>query len=133
MTFSASNGSSTITVSDTATAIVNDFVTFSGAASLGGNITAAVLNQEYQIASIVNDDSYTITAKDTGAAVTIVVIRVTEEALCWRYQINGSRHHRSRHGLGCGSLGPWNVGLVFFFDCRRFSLLLWSHDNFDKI
>ena len=61
VTFSASNGDATITVADTAHgAVQNDFVTFSGAATLGGNITAAVLNQEYQIATIVNANSYTI-------------------------------------------------------------------------
>ena len=60
------NDDATITVSDTAHgAVQNDFVTFSGAASLGGNIVANVLNQEYQIATIVNDNSYTIEAKDT--------------------------------------------------------------------
>ena len=67
VTFAATNGSSTITVSDTSHgAVVNDFVTFSGAASLGGVVIAAVLNQEYQIASVVNANSYTITAKDTS-------------------------------------------------------------------
>lgn len=72
VTFSASNGSSTLTVTDTGHgAFVNDFVTFSGAVSLGGNITAAVLNQEYQIASITDANTYTVTAKDTaGATVT---------------------------------------------------------------
>ena len=46
VTFAASNGSSTITATDSGhNAVVNDFVTFSGAASLGGNVTAAVLNQ----------------------------------------------------------------------------------------
>ena len=72
VTFSASNGDATITVADTGHgAVQNDFVTFSGAATLGGNITAAVLNQEYQIATIVNANSYTIEAKDTsGATVT---------------------------------------------------------------
>ena len=46
VTFSATNGSSTITVADTAHgAVAGDYVTFSGAASLGGNITAAVLNK----------------------------------------------------------------------------------------
>ena len=46
VTFAASNGSSTITVSDTGFgSSTGDFVTFSGAVSLGGNITAAVLNQ----------------------------------------------------------------------------------------
>ena len=63
VTFAATNGSTTITVTDTAHgAVENDFVTFSGAASLGGNITAAVLNIEHQIVSIINANSYTITA-----------------------------------------------------------------------
>ena len=61
------NGDATITVSDTAHgAVQDDFVTFSGATSLGGNITDIVLNQEYQIATIVNVNSYKIEAKDTS-------------------------------------------------------------------
>jgi len=73
VTFAATNGSTTITVTEAGHgAVENDFVTFSGAASLGGLITAAVLNIEYQIVSIVNANSYTITASvaanssDTG-------------------------------------------------------------------
>ena len=51
ITFSATTGSSLITVTDVNhEARVDDFVTFSGAASLGGVITADVLNQEYQMA-----------------------------------------------------------------------------------
>ena len=47
--FGATNGQSTLSVnSANHGAAVNDFVTFSGAVSLGGNMTAAVLNQEYQ-------------------------------------------------------------------------------------
>jgi hypothetical protein len=66
VTFSATNGDATITVTDSSHgAVKNDFVTFSGAATLGGLITATVLNQEYQIATIVNANSYTIEAKDT--------------------------------------------------------------------
>ena len=65
--FAATDGSSTITVTDDAHgAVLNDFVTISSAASLGGNITAAVLNQEYQIASIIDGNKYTIVAKDTS-------------------------------------------------------------------
>ena len=60
--FSASNTSTTLTVTDSAHgAVANDFVTFSGAASLGGTVTATVLNAEHQIASIVNNNTYTIT------------------------------------------------------------------------
>jgi hypothetical protein len=67
ITFAATNGSSTLTVTDDAHgAVVNDFVTFSGAVSLGGLITATVLNQEYQITNIVDGNTYNITAKDTS-------------------------------------------------------------------
>ena len=63
VTFAATNGSTTITVTDQAHgAIAGDFVTFSGAASLGGNITADVLNIEYQIQTFVNSNTYTITS-----------------------------------------------------------------------
>ena len=65
--------SSTITVtSANHGAITGDFVTFSGAVSLGGNITAAVLNQEYQITSVPTSSTFTFTAKNasTGATVT---------------------------------------------------------------
>ena len=67
VTFSATNGSSNVTVTDSSHgAVVNDFVTLAGAVSLGGLITAEVLNQEYQIASITNANSYVIVAKDTS-------------------------------------------------------------------
>ena len=63
----ATNGSAVITVTDASHgAVENDFVTFSGAASLGGNITAAVLNTEHQITEIVNGNSYKITASATA-------------------------------------------------------------------
>jgi|DEB0MinimDraft_10_1074344.scaffolds.fasta_scaffold00010_19 hypothetical protein len=64
VTFAATNGSSTITVTEVNHgAVENDFVTFSGAASLGGNITADILNQEYQIVSITDGNTYTIQAR----------------------------------------------------------------------
>jgi hypothetical protein len=69
----ASPFSSTITVTSASHgAITGDFVTFSGAVSLGGNITAAVLNQQYQIDSVPTLNTFTFTAKNpsTGATVT---------------------------------------------------------------
>ena len=57
-TFAAVNGSSTVTITDTSHgAETDDFVTFSGAVSLGGNITADVLNQEYQIDAVLTADT----------------------------------------------------------------------------
>ena len=63
-TFAATGGSSTITVTDSDHgAVAGDFVTYSGAATLGGNITATVLNQEYQVNVILTINTYTITAQ----------------------------------------------------------------------
>ena len=59
-TFAAVNGSNIVTVTDAGNgAISGNFVTFFGAVSLGGNITAAVLNQEYEI-TLIDSNSYTI-------------------------------------------------------------------------
>ena len=73
VTFSATNGSTTITVTDPAHgANEKDFVTFSGAATLGGTITATILNAEFQITSLISSNAYTITSSvaanssDTG-------------------------------------------------------------------
>jgi len=61
VTFSATNGSSTITVTDTDHgANLNDFVTFTNAVTLGANVTASVLNQEHQITSITSSSQYVI-------------------------------------------------------------------------
>jgi hypothetical protein len=66
-TFSATNGSTTITVTDTNHgAIQGDFVSFTLAASLGGNITAAVLNTEFRIQTVPSSNTYTITASATA-------------------------------------------------------------------
>jgi hypothetical protein len=62
VTFAATNGSKTITVINASHGCqIGDFVIFSGAVSLGGNITAAILNQEYQIVTVPSNSTYTIT------------------------------------------------------------------------
>ncbi len=73
VTFAATNGSTTITATDTGHgAAVGDFVTFSGAVSLGGTVTASVLNAEHQITATLTGDTYTFevadaaTGSDTG-------------------------------------------------------------------
>ena len=73
-TFSATAGSKVITVITTTAsgATAGDFVTFSGATSLGGTITSTILNAEFQIQSIVSTTRYTIlssvaaNSSDTG-------------------------------------------------------------------
>jgi len=137
VTFSATNGSSTITVSDTAHgAIVNDFVTFSGAASLGGNITAAVLNQEYQIASIVNDNSYTVAAKDTSGTAVSANSSDTGNggsSVVGAYQINtGLDTTVAGTGWGAGLWGRGTWGSASSLIAVGSTLRLWSHDNFGE-
>ena len=112
VTFSATNGDATLTVADTAHgAVKNDFVTFSGAATLGGLITANVLNQEYQIATIVNVNSYTVEAKDTDGDT--VTANSSDSgngggSVVGVYQINvGLDDYVSSTGWGASS---WNDG-----------------------
>ena len=136
VTFSATDGDATITVADTAHgAVVNDFVTFSGAATLGGLITAAVLNQEYQIATIVNDNSYTIEAKDTdGDTVTANSSDSGNggSSVVGAYQINvGLDVYVEGTGWGMGTWGAGGWGSVGTLDDTN-QLRLWSHDNFGE-
>jgi len=118
VTFAASNGSSTITVTEVAhNALENDFITFSGAASLGGNVTAAVLNQEYQITNIVNANSFQITAKDTSG--TTVTANGSDSgnggsSVVGKYQINtGLDSAVDGTGWGGGLWGGEVSGAVF--------------------
>jgi hypothetical protein len=59
----------TVTDAGASSLQVGDFVTFSQAVSLGGNITAAILNQEYQIQTVLSGTSYTIVARAAGAPI----------------------------------------------------------------
>ena len=132
VTFSATDGSTTVTVSDTAHGCQEfDFVTFSGAVSLGGVVTADVLNQEYQVTRIVDADSYEIelaaaaNASDTGNGGASVV---------GTYQINvGLDTTVGGTGWGAGTWGRdgWGEatsdGLTTVNEMR-----LWSHDNFGE-
>ena len=136
VTFSASNGSSVLTISDTAHgAVANDFVTFSGAASLGGNVTADVLNQEYQIATIVNDNSYTVIAKDTSGAVVTANSSDTGNggsSVVGAYQINtGLDTAIVGTGWGTGTWGRSTWGSSSALSTTN-TLRLWSHDNFGE-
>jgi hypothetical protein len=74
VTFAATDGSSLITITDVGhSAATGDFVTFSGAVSLGGVITADVLNQEYQV-TVINGNSYSITARAAGTSIASITV-----------------------------------------------------------
>jgi len=130
------NDDATITVSDTAHgAVQNDFVTFSGAASLGGNIVANVLNQEYQIATIVNDNSYTIEAKDTDGDTVLANSSDSGNggsSTVGAYQINvGLDDYVPGSGWGASSWGSGGFGSTSALSETN-QLRLWSHDNFGE-
>ena len=136
VTFAATNGDATLTVTDTAHgAVVNDFVTFSGAVTLGGNITATVLNQEYQIVSVPTVNTYTIEAKDTDGAAVLANSSDTGNggsSVVGAYQINtGLNTFVSGTGWGAGSWGSGTWGSSSSVAAAG-QLRLWSQDNFGE-
>jgi hypothetical protein len=136
VTFSATNGSSTITVTDTAHgAVTNDFVTFSGASSLGGNITAEVLNQEYQISLVTSLNTYELVAKDTSGAT--VTANSSDSgnggsSVVGTYQINvGLDTFVTSTGWGVGTWGAGGWGSSSSISATG-QLRLWTHDNYGE-
>ena len=148
VTFAAVNGSSTITVSDIAHgAATGDFVTFSGAVSLGGQITAAVLNQEYQV-NVLTENTYTIEARTAGTSITSITangvlnpVLVTADgsdtgnggaSVVGAYQINtGLGVSVTGTGWGSGVWGrsTWGSSAAATVTNR---LRLWGVDNFGE-
>jgi len=136
ITFAATNGSSTITVTDSSHgAVANDTVTISGAVSLGGLVTAAVLNQEYQIATVTGTNTYTITAKDTSGAT--VTANSSDSGnggsgVDGVYQINvGLDTYVESTGWGAGLWGASTWGSATALSETN-QLRLWSHDAFGE-
>jgi len=136
VTFAATNGSSTITVTDASHgAVADDFVTFSGAATLGGLITADVLNQEYQIATVPTTNTYTITAKDTSGST--VTANSSDSgngggSTVGAYQINvGLDVFVDGTGWGVNAWGDSTWGSTSSLVATN-QLRLWSMDNFGE-
>jgi len=128
VTFAATNGSATLTITDAGHgARENDFVTFSGAVSLGGNITANVLNAEYQIVTVPDANTYTITAtatanaSDTGNGGSSVV---------GAYQIRTGEPYEIP--LSGWSGGTWGAGVWGTGGVSTEAIRLWSQANFGE-
>jgi hypothetical protein len=90
ITFTASQGSTIITVNDIEHgANYGQLVTFSGAEGLGGAITAEILNGQFSITSTPSVDTYTVevstgaTAEDTGNGGSVVVGTYVETTYIW--------------------------------------------------
>jgi len=127
--FTAINGQSTITVSaPTHGAITGDFVTFSGATGLGGNITAAVLNQQYEII-VLDANTYTFTATATANS-TDAAGSPGGGTVTATYQINtGPAIEVPLFGWGAGT---WGSGTWGSSGTTTVALRLWSQANFGQ-
>ena len=128
--FAATNGSTTITATDSSHgASIGDFVTIADAVSLGGVVTATVLNAEHQITSVTSANTFTFVVSaaangsDTGNggsgcdAVYQIGVGLDTE-------IGGTGW-----GAGTWSRGTWGSGTNLTTVAE---LRLWSHDNFGE-
>ena len=134
--FAATDGSSTLTITDAAHgATAGDFVTFSGAASLGGVVIAAALNQEYQIDAVPTVNTYTITAKDTSGDTLTANSSDSGNgggSIVAAYQINvGLDVFVDGTGWGAGNWGQGTFGSSSALSALN-QLRLWSMDSFGE-
>jgi hypothetical protein len=149
ITLDITNGSDILTITDTGanTLEVNDFVTLTGAVDLGTagtNVTAAVLNQEYQVVDVISGTQYTVALRSavsgdittTNGGATLVSNRTASDStmtgLTIAYQIN-TGFDISTVGTGWGT-GPWGRlgwgdGFTTGFGLQ---LRLWSQANFGE-
>jgi len=148
--FAATNGSSTITATDDAHgASIGDFVTISGAVSLGGLITADVLNQEYQVVLVPTANTFTFVAREADTSIasitttsglnpTPVVANSSDtgnggSGADAAYQVTvGLDTSLTGNGWNAGSYGrgTWNSASNLSVDGA--TLRIWSHDNFGE-
>jgi len=125
--FTATSGSSTITVTATSHgALPGDFVKFSGATGLGGNITAAVLNQQYQVVSVATANTFTFVAtaiansSDTGNGGTVTATYQVNTGPATQVPFNG-------YGAGAWGGGTWGNG-----QSTKNNLQIWNAYNFGE-
>ena len=137
-----------VTDSDGHGALDNDFVTFSGAATLGGVITANVLNQEYQVTHVVSATVFQVEARTvttiteitttSGLSPTFVFANTSDSGTggassVGAYQINTGLD-TSVQGTGWGA-GTWGRGTwdsASDLTAGGTTLRIWSHDNFGE-
>jgi hypothetical protein len=148
VTFAATDGSSLITITDVShNAATGDFVTFSAAVTLGGVITADVLNQEYQL-TVIDGNSYTIVARAAATSIASITI---DGALVFTplaanasdtgnggasvvgaYQLNvGLGTVVAGTGWGAGEWGEDGWGEASAFTTTN-TLRIWGQDNYGE-
>jgi hypothetical protein len=127
--FTATLSSNVITVHDVAHGgITGDYVTFTNATGLGGNITASLLNGEHEM-SVIDDDNYTITV-GANANATDVSGSPGGGTVTAQYQINvGPSIQVPAVGWGAGAWGSggWGTGQT-----SNATIRIWSQQNFGE-
>jgi hypothetical protein len=127
VTFAATTGSSVITVTaPSSDAFTGTSVTFSGAIGLGGNVSAAILNQEYVMTYI----------DATHFSITVPVVATSSDTgnggpdTIAAYEVNpGPAFAIPLVGWGAG---PWGGGTWGFGSQSVSSLRLWNQMNFGQ-
>jgi hypothetical protein len=137
--FTATTGSNVITVTDSSyNPDVGDYVIFSGAVSLGGNVTAAILNQEYVVATVPSGTTYTIVvsvnanSSDTLKGGATVKAEYEYPTGLDVYTIGvgwGAGTWSGFYGTGSASNTGWGAASVIGIGQQ---LRLWSNDNFGQ-
>jgi hypothetical protein len=131
----ALTASTTVTVTDTSHGCVTgDFVTFSGAVDIGSggtNVTAAVLNQEFQV-TVLTANTYTIVISVTPNATAIAGSPGGGASVVATYQVNvGPAIPAPLTGWGAGSWGQtgttWGNG-----GTSTTALRLWNQINYGE-
>ena len=126
----------------------NDFVTFSGAVTLGNVITADILNQEYQVTFVKDVNTFYINAREEAAISTITTSTGIDDTLVFAtstdtgnggssvvgaYQITTGLDTTivgAGWGAGTWSRGAW--GSAASLTAAGQTLRIWSHDNFGE-
>mgnify|MGYP003111233433 FL=1 len=125
------DGSATITVTDTGHgAEIGDFVTFAGFTTLGGGITAAVLNKEHEITGVTSANVYTFTATATSTG--DANLDYTSSSQTAEYQENiGKEGQAALTGWGGGA---WNETGTTWGNggSTTFGIRLWHQQNFGE-
>jgi len=129
----ALTASTTVTVTDTAHGCyTGDFVTFSGATAIGGggtNVTAAVLNQNFQV-TVIDANTYTIVISVTPNATAIAASPGGGAGVIAAYEIHtGPAYAVAVTGWGGGA---WGSGFWGFGTNSVNAIQLWSQNNFGE-
>lgn len=120
-------GDQTVTVNDTAHGgKVGNFVRFTGATTVGG----LDMNDEFQIATVIDPDSYTVEADFPATA---TVVGGGGGAVSFEYDIDiGESSNVTLNGWGTGPYGAGLYGFGSTVTGIAVRLRIWSLDNFGE-